>query len=230
MRSREPLKANMLNSTRFIATPSARRGFSGRHNSSSSPRRGCAHAGCTGQRYSAATGQTLVEFALVLMIFMVVTLGLLDGLRVIFYYSQIQEAAREGARWGAVEVGRMSDSTTKPWGDFSAVGNAPTSPTTTYCPSCTYTVAGSRKLPDGVTNTIVGAVTVATTAVDLRQATVTVTTNIPRSASERGQTDFTNFTNRAVTVIVQYPFRPILGLVFHGVTINLKGESTMLHE
>src|SRR5919199_2379287 len=58
--------------------------------------------------HASAKGQTLVEFALVLVVFMLVTVGMLDGMRVIFYYSQIQEAARLGARWGAVQVARAA--------------------------------------------------------------------------------------------------------------------------
>src|SRR6266566_2595972 len=69
-----------------------------------SARRSRAGRAVTG--HAMAHGQTLVEFAMVLTVFMLVTVGLLDGMRVIFYYSQVQEAAREGARWGAVQVAR----------------------------------------------------------------------------------------------------------------------------
>jgi hypothetical protein len=37
-------------------------------------------------------------------------------------------------------------------------------------------------------------------------------------------------TNERVTVTVQYPFKPILGMVFGGATIRLQGSSSMLHE
>src|SRR5437763_15649624 len=76
---------------------------------------------------ASAAGQTLVEFALVLVVFMLVTVGLLDGMRVIFYYSQIQEAARLGARWGAVQVARAdpADSTQGVGGTFDNQGNKP---------------------------------------------------------------------------------------------------------
>jgi hypothetical protein len=80
-----------------------------------------------------------------------------------------------------------------------------------------------------ITNSIVGAATLATTAVNLSQATVTISTTIPPTATEPLQTS-NLLTNVPVTVTVQYPFKPILGMVFGGVTINLKGTSVMLHE
>ena len=163
---------------------------------------------------------------MVLPVFMLLTLGLLDGLRVVFYYSQIQEAAREGARWGAVQVARQVNGST-PWGTFNDPGNA----ATTYCNSgCSgSTVTGNLKLADGTTNTILGATSQAMTAVDMRQATVTISTTIPATATEVLQTD-DQLTNNPLTVTITYPFKPILGMVFGGATITLKGSSSMLHE
>src|SRR5436190_2797714 len=92
-------------------------------------------------------GQTLVEFALVLSVFMLLVVGLFDGLRLAFYYSEVQEAARAGARWGAVEVTRVIGDGPATWGDFTTPGNAPV----TYCdltpppsPPCDYSLASSR--------------------------------------------------------------------------------------
>ena len=179
-------------------------------------------------------GQSLVEFALTLLVFMVVTLGLLDGLRVVFYFSQIQEAAREGARWGAVQVARTVNGTT-PWGTFNDTGNYPEA----YCNNgtCGDVIVSqslgvdNRKLSNG-NSTIIGAVGQALTAVDLSDTsatTVQIATTIPLTATEDQQTN-DQITNNPVTVTVTYPFKPILGLVFGGVTINLKGSSAMLHE
>ena len=49
-------------------------------------------------------GQTLVEFALVLPIFVVMLFGLLDAGRYVYMSSVISQAAREGARLAAVEA------------------------------------------------------------------------------------------------------------------------------
>ena len=51
-----------------------------------------------------ARGQTLVEFALILPIFLLLLFGLIDGGRFVFTDSILSQAAREGARLGAVEA------------------------------------------------------------------------------------------------------------------------------
>ena len=215
--------------------------LSGKNGCARAHRHGCAMPGWPRHRgddaglrcggHSAARGQTLVEFALVLLVFMLVTVGLLDGLRVIFYYSQSQEAAREGARWGAVQVARAAPGGTTPWGTFNTPGNA--AGTYTSCnrvSGCTYTApGGSASSIAFPSNTVINAVTVATTAVDLRQATISISTTIPATATEVTPTDAL-LTNQRVTVNVQYPFKPILGMVFGGVTIPLQGSSSILHE
>jgi Flp pilus assembly protein TadG len=183
-------------------------------------------------------GQTLVEFALVLSVFMLMVVGLLDGLRVAFYYNQVQEAARAGSRWGAVEVTRDGPST---WGDFTTTGNAPGTYyncTPATCPNNSYPITSTTIATGALTPTIVGAVARNLVAANLRQATVSISTTIPISISTGSTLQPTEeitptnplITNRPVTVTVEYPFKPILGMVFGGVTINLKGSSTTLHE
>jgi len=48
-------------------------------------------------------GQAMVEFALVLPLFILLLVGLLDVGRLVFINNSVSEAAREGARWGAVQ-------------------------------------------------------------------------------------------------------------------------------
>ena len=47
-------------------------------------------------------GQSLVEFALILPLFMLIVLGVFDFGRAIYAYSALHNAAREGASYGAV--------------------------------------------------------------------------------------------------------------------------------
>lgn len=47
-------------------------------------------------------GQSLVEFTLILPVFLLVLMGIFDMGRSIYYYSTIHNAARESARYGAV--------------------------------------------------------------------------------------------------------------------------------
>lgn len=49
-------------------------------------------------------GQGLVEFALVIPIFLLILFGLIDVGRFVFLSSSLSQAAREGARLGSVEV------------------------------------------------------------------------------------------------------------------------------
>jgi Flp pilus assembly protein TadG len=55
-------------------------------------------------------GQTLVEFALILPIFLLILMGLLDFGRVIYAQHTINQDAREGARTGAVSADGLSTS------------------------------------------------------------------------------------------------------------------------
>jgi hypothetical protein len=48
-------------------------------------------------------GQTLVEFALIIPIFLLVVLGLFDMGRAVLYYSTISNASREAVRLGIVD-------------------------------------------------------------------------------------------------------------------------------
>ncbi len=60
--------------------------------------------GASVRRRRSGRGQTLVEFAIVLPIFVVMLFGLLDAARFVYMNSVVSQAAREGARLGAVEA------------------------------------------------------------------------------------------------------------------------------
>ena len=51
------------------------------------------------------SGQSLVEFAIAFPIFMLILFGLIDGGRLVYTDATLSQAAREGARVGAVEAG-----------------------------------------------------------------------------------------------------------------------------
>ena len=56
------------------------------------------------RRLTRSTGQGLVEFALVLPIFLLLLFGLIDAGRLVYQHSVLSQAAREGARLAAVEA------------------------------------------------------------------------------------------------------------------------------
>ena len=56
------------------------------------------------RRRGSARGQSLVEFALVLPVFLFMLFGLVDVSRFVYLNSTLSQAAREGARLGSVEA------------------------------------------------------------------------------------------------------------------------------
>ncbi|MFN2417743.1 MAG: TadE/TadG family type IV pilus assembly protein [Candidatus Limnocylindria bacterium] len=63
------------------------------------------------RKRDARAGQSMVEFALILPLFILMVFGILDFGRAIYAYSTINNAAREGARWAIVDqgVGHIQD-------------------------------------------------------------------------------------------------------------------------
>ena len=58
-------------------------------------------------------GQELVEFALTLPILAMLVFGIFDLGRVVYYFSVMNNSAREGARYGVVRPWEIDDVTTK---------------------------------------------------------------------------------------------------------------------
>ena len=59
---------------------------------------------------AARRGQSLVEFALVIPIFLLLIMGVIDAGRLVYMNSTLSNAAREGARTGSVEASWMTQS------------------------------------------------------------------------------------------------------------------------
>ncbi len=55
------------------------------------------------QAQDAERGQALVEFALTVPIFLMLVFGIIDLARLIFAFTQVIDAARQGVRYGIVE-------------------------------------------------------------------------------------------------------------------------------
>lgn len=77
-------------------------------------------------------GQSLVEFALILPLFMLLFFGVVDGARLVYTNSQLGQAAREGARVAAVEASSIGST------DLSCVASesliTPARPGAHVCP------------------------------------------------------------------------------------------------
>ncbi len=107
-------------------------------------------------------GQAIIEFGLVAILFFMIVLGIFDLGRAVFYYSNLSNAAREGARYGAVHPDDNAGITAAVCQFSTGVGLGCPSPATTVCgasldpavacpdpPTTTLTIA---KEPHAVTN------------------------------------------------------------------------------
>lgn len=129
----------------------------------------------------ARTGQNLVEFALVAPLLFLFTFGIMEFGWAFYVYSELSNAAREGARYAAVH------------GELCAQ-NPPCQLATDA--SVRQHILGRLSIPDR-----------ETVAVQLQGSLV---------PGER------------VTVVVTYPFRPLIGFLIPSAGITMRTSSTML--
>jgi Flp pilus assembly protein TadG len=154
-------------------------------------------------------GQTLVEFALVIPVFLVLIFGLIDGSRLVFMNSTLSQAAREGARQASVEA--------------SWVGSAEGSCNTTAGPICPATV-------DVLTTHVVSAVNRMTTLGPVSSSNVYIScdaTTAP-TGTWTGQSCTSRTTGGYVSVRASASFTaitPVIGQILG--TISLSGSATM---
>jgi len=86
---------------------------------------------------SRSRGQAMVEFALAAPVVFIVLLGLLDIGRIVLINNEITEAAREGARWGAVQGRAASQANGNDTAVSDEVGSRITvAPATTISMTC----------------------------------------------------------------------------------------------
>jgi Flp pilus assembly protein TadG len=154
-------------------------------------------------------GQTLVEFALVFPVFMVLLFGIIDGSRLVFTNSTLSQAAREGARQASVEA--------------SWVGSSEGSCNTTAGPVCPATV-------DVLKADVIGAVNRMTTLGPVAGSNVFLSCDATTAPSGNwtGQTCSSRTTGNYVSVRVVssfVPITPIVGQILG--TITLSGSATM---
>lgn len=86
-------------------------------------------------------GQSLVEFALVLPIFLLLLFGLIDGARLIYQHTVLSQAAREGARVASVEASWIGKS-----GSGCGTSGGPTCPATVAAMRTNVLAAANRNI------------------------------------------------------------------------------------
>jgi Flp pilus assembly protein TadG len=145
-------------------------------------------------------GQATVEFALVSLTFIPLVLGAIEVGRGVWYYNQLSQLSREGARWLIVTT--ADDHFTA--SEFNQTGNTPGTYTLGACGCGANTAVGWMAQKN------VGLPADRVTVTIQRDAIGTYTWGMP------------------VTVTVRYPYQPIIpGFLNIPATINLRAATTM---
>ena len=188
-------------------------------------------------RSDRSRGQGLVEFALVLPVFMVILIGMVDLGRAIWANNSVANASREAARFASVHGGSCEDLTGSvcsstnycPVGPLAAGAVVPST-----SPTCPYPSPSKQSIYDTATGYLVGGGSSTTvTACYWVPSTLTNTdggTRLAATSSCSGNTDTasTNLRGAAVTVTVSTQVPMILGSFLGFSTMTVNATSTML--
>jgi len=190
-------------------------------------------------RRTRSRGQGLVEFALVLPVFMVILIGMVDLGRAIWANNSVANAAREAARFASVHGGSCEDlsgsvcSST----NYCPVGpTAPGSAVPSASASCPYPSPSKQSIYDTATGYLVGGGSSTTVTacywVPSNLYNTDGTTRLAATSSCSGNTDVgspaTNARGAAVTVSVSTQVPMILGSFLGFSTMTVSATSTML--
>jgi Flp pilus assembly protein TadG len=160
-----------------------------------------------------ARGQATVEFALVVVLLMVMILSMLELILLMHTYNVLADAAKEGVRYA--EVHGQNNSNEMPAG---------CTPATCSCPC--LDIDGPAAPPGTVPGYGSGYGVVKTYAQyslhDMSAMTVTVT--YPDTANPPA-----NQAPNRVKVIVAYPFSPLFGMGWPTVTVNAAAEGRIMN-
>ena len=190
-------------------------------------------------RRTRSRGQGLVEFALVLPVFMVILIGMVDLGRAIWANNSVANSAREAARFASVHGGNCEDllgsvcssSNYCPVGPTAAGAAVPSASS-----SCPYPSPSKQSIYDTATGYLVGGGSSTTVTAcywipaDLKNTDGTTRTGLGATSSCSGNTDTasTNTRGAAVTVTVSTQVPMILGSFLGFSTMTVTSTSTML--
>jgi Flp pilus assembly protein TadG len=156
------------------------------------------------------TGSTLVEYALVLIVFLTLVFGIIDFSRALYTYHFLSSAARDATRWAAVNGKTCNDDAS--CNGTNGMNNGPA--TTTQIQSYV-----SSHLPQ---------------AIDSAKLTTTVSqlnTNGPTicSAAVNGQGPFPNYPGCTVKVQLSYNFAFLTPIVGRTMTLSSTSQMVISH-
>ena len=172
---------------------------------------------------SRSGGQGLVEFALVIPVFLVIFIGMVDLGHAIWANNAAANAAREAARFASVHGGNCEDlAGSCASGTYCPVGPAPAAAaipaTSAFCP---YPSPSKQSIYDVATNYLIGGGT-STTVTACYYSTTACSGNVDQAATG------TNLRGNAVTVYVSTQVPLVLGAFLGFSTITVSATSTML--
>jgi Flp pilus assembly protein TadG len=172
------------------------------------------------QHRERSLGQGLVEFGLVLPIFLAILIGMVDLGRAVWANNSVANAAREAARFASVHGGSCEDLTSTGCvaANYCPVGPAaPTAAIPAASSSCPYPSPSKQSIYDTATSYLIAG------------GTGTVITACYGSAcSGNTNTASTNLRGTPVTVTVTSQVPMILGSFLGVGTVNVSGTSTVL--
>lgn len=169
-------------------------------------------------------GQALVEFALVLPLFVLLLLAIFDFGRVIWARNIIENAAREGTRQAIVHGDSIGQSC--PWGTSSSVYS--TAPTASA--SCPYPAPSKQSIYDATRNFLFAAGDRPGTCASSDSTTTGPCIAVCYGTSCTGDTDTVSSTIRgtSVTVTVTSQVGLIAARLIGWSTFSISVSSTML--
>jgi len=178
------------------------------------------------RRRDRSRGQGLVEFALVLPIFMVMLIGMVDLGRAIWANNSVANAAREAARFAAVHGGSCEDLAGSVCSSSNYCPVGPKGPQTavpTASTSCPYPSPSKQAIYNTATGYLVGGGS-STTVTACYYVTTACSGNTDQSVGGTG----TNIRGNTVTVSVSTQVPMILGAFLGFSTMTVSSTSTML--
>lgn len=205
-------------------------------------------------------GQAIIEFAVIGLILLALTVGLVDVGRAFYQYNELASAAVDAARWASVQGGTCANKQVAPaestadWCNslttngtafWALKGNYPVNGSSTSCPT-SYDSAGtsSYALNDSTANgntTIVGTVmrrldtTTSSSSVNAGNWLTGLPADKTLVCIQLSTTGYSGTTpapqqGDIVSVFVYYQFNALSGLFGHSLTINMAASSRYVME
>lgn len=174
-------------------------------------------------------GQGLVEFAVVLPVFLLAIFGLLDVGRLVYTNSALSQAAREGARLGATEAGRIGAVGPACVADPSLVGTS--NPGAQVCPA---DVATFKNHIVGAVNRMVvnmGPISVVHISCDSDGSGPSIewSEGAGGNGCHDGSGNPIAATGQLVSVRVQYTYEPLTPIISSLISsVPLSGSASMI--